>query len=157
MDYQQPGDRLVVGFTADARERERADTLTERWPNERFLWLLIDAGITKEDCFHILTAAGIELPEMYKLGYDHDNCLGCVKGGKRYWNKIRVDFPAVFKRRAIVERIVGFPILRDVWLDELDPKAGRDAPMPKINCGLFCEGYNDLIPLAVENKRELSI
>lgn len=148
MEYQRPGDRLIVGFTFD--EQDRIESLAERWPNERFMWLLADARITKEDCFHILTAAGIELPEMYKLGFEHDNCLGCVKGGKGYWNKIRVLFPAVFARRAIVERLVGFPILRDVWLDELDPKAGHNQPMPKINCGLFCEGYNDLIPLAVE-------
>ncbi len=143
--YQRIGDELVVGFTAD--EEDRITNLQERWPNEKFLWVLKDAGITKEDCYHILTAANIELPAMYRLGYGHNNCIGCVKGGKGYWNKIRRDFPEVFARRAAVERNIGFPILRDTWLDELDPLVGRDQPEPKIECGLFCENYTQLVQL----------
>lgn len=30
---------------------------------------------------------------MYDLGYANNNCIGCVKGGIGYWNKIRIDFP----------------------------------------------------------------
>lgn len=26
--------------------------------------------------------AGIELPLMYRMGYDNANCIGCVKGGE---------------------------------------------------------------------------
>jgi len=48
--------------------------------------------------------AEIELPEMYKLGYEHNNCVGCVKGGMGYWNKIRVDFPLRFKEYADMEK-----------------------------------------------------
>lgn len=67
-----------------------------------------------------------------------------------YWNKIRKDFPDVFKRRAEMERIVGFPILRDVWLDELDPMAGRDVTEPDIECGIFCSGYPDVLRAAIQ-------
>lgn len=147
--FFQPGDRNVVGFTSD--ERDRIAAIEARYPANSYLWLLADVGISKQDCFHILTAAGIELPEMYRLGFNHDNCIGCVKGGMGYWNKIRKLFPEVFRRRAAVERLVGASIINGVYLDELDPEAGNGVPEPKIDCGLFCEGYADLIQVAVNN------
>lgn len=146
--YAKPNDIIVLGMTAD--EQKRIDRLKARFPDERFAWILSDCGVTKTDCYNALTKAGIELPVMYKLGYDHNNCIGCVKGGMGYWNKIRRDFPEVFKRRAEVERIVGSPILRTVFLDELDPEAGRDVKEPDIECGVFCLAGDDLIQLATD-------
>jgi hypothetical protein len=55
----------------------------------------------------MLWKAGIEIPAMYKMGYNNNNCIGCVKGGMGYWNKIRKDFPEVFNRMAVIEREVG--------------------------------------------------
>ena len=49
-----------------------------------FMMLAIDSLIER---------AGLRLPEMYRLGYANANCVGCVKGGAGYWNKIRRDFP----------------------------------------------------------------
>lgn len=148
--YVNPNDIIVLGMTAD--EKKRINDLVSRRPDERFAWILADCGITKTDCYRILSQAGIELPMMYKLGYDHNNCIGCVKGGMGYWNKIRRDFPEVFKRRAEVERMVGSPILRTVFLDELDPEAGRDVKEPNIECGVFCMGGDgtDLVQLALD-------
>jgi hypothetical protein len=54
---------------------------------------LIENKLSKNECAGILAGAGIEIPMMYKLGYNNNNCIGCVKGGAGYWNKIRVDFP----------------------------------------------------------------
>lgn len=48
--------------------------------------------------------AGINIPVMYQLGY---NCIGCLKGSMGYWNKIRIDFPDMFKERAEDERLIG--------------------------------------------------
>ena len=50
---------------------------------------------------------------MYKLGYNNNNCIGCVKGGIGYWNKIRVDFPAEFDRMAELERKIGHAVLKE--------------------------------------------
>lgn len=143
--YQKPGDTLVVGFTAD--ERGRALKLAARFPDEHFLWLLISAGVTKADCYRVLTSHGIELPAMYRLGFNNNNCIGCVKGGKGYWNKIRIHFPERFWLMARTEREVGFPVLRDVYLDELAPDDGRDVPEPDIECGIFCDQYTKLVEL----------
>ena len=51
--------------------------------------------------------AGIELPLMYRLGYDNANCIGCVKGGEGYWRAIREDFPAEFEELATVQDELG--------------------------------------------------
>ena len=73
--------------------------------------------------------------------------IGCVKGQAGYWNKIRVDFPEAFDRMAKQERKMGVAINKSyagdkkrkrVFLDELDPKAGRDVPLPDIECGAIC-------------------
>lgn len=61
----------------------------------------------------MLWKAGIEIPAMYKMGYNNNNCIGCVKGGMGYWNKIRKDFPKVFDRMAKIEREVGATCLKD--------------------------------------------
>ena len=55
----------------------------------------------------MLWKAGIEIPAMSKMGYNNNNCIGCVKGGMGYWNKIRKDFPEVFAQMAQIERDVG--------------------------------------------------
>ena len=101
--------------------------------------LLIERGIGKAEAHEILRASGIKRPAMYELGYHNNNCVGCVKGGMGYWNKIRVDFPDVFEARAKLEREVGASCINGVYLDELDPERGRhDGPIVD-DCGIMCE------------------
>ena len=76
---------------------------------------------------------------MYDLGYKNNNCVGCVKGGMGYWNKIRVDCPDAFNARAETERMIGHSCLNGTFLDELNPKAGRKQDMIFDDCGIFCE------------------
>jgi 3'-phosphoadenosine 5'-phosphosulfate sulfotransferase (PAPS reductase)/FAD synthetase len=134
--YSGRDDVNVFGMTADESDRiTRFDSRRE----VKAAWLLRDAGITKRDCFRIVQAAGIELPAMYHLGYKNNNCIGCVKGGMGYWNKIRRDFPIVFARRAALERELGYPICRKVYLDELPTDAGRYEAEPDISCGPVCQ------------------
>lgn len=101
-------------------------------------WILAEYKMTKADCLALIAENGIQIPEMYKLGYKNNNCIGCVKGGKGYWNKIRVDFPDTFSRMAIMERELGVKVFKDVWLDELDPQAGRYKAEEMPSCGLTC-------------------
>jgi hypothetical protein len=143
--YQQPDDTHCFGYTVE--ERGRIDEFEKRHPDVDCIWPLAAHGISKGDCFKVLQAAGIELPWMYRNGYDHNNCLGCVKGGKGYWNRIRVDFPDVFAKRAAQQRGIGCQFGGGdgkFWLDELQPDEGRDMPEPDIECGLFCGEYTKL-------------
>jgi hypothetical protein len=76
---------------------------------------------------------------MYDLGYNNNNCIGCVKGGAGYWNKIRVDFPAVFEKRAKMEREIGHSILKDYFLDELPKDKGRMSEEVMDDCSILCQ------------------
>ena len=141
MKYQQLNDIIVFGYTAE--EEERLNTFIDRNPEVPVRAPLVEQGLTKEDVLAMIERAGIELPAMYKLGYEHNNCVGCVKGGMGYWNKIRVDFPKQFKEYSDLERELGYTILKDkngpIYLDELDPNRGRMSDEPKIQCGILCE------------------
>jgi hypothetical protein len=76
---------------------------------------------------------------MYDLGYKNNNCVGCVKGGMGYWNKIRVDFPEVFKKRAELERLIGASCINGIYLDELSPDRGRIEDEIMEECSIFCQ------------------
>lgn len=75
---------------------------------------------------------------MYDMGYRNNNCIGCVKGGMGYWNKIRRDFPEVFARRARQEREIGHTCINGIYLDELDPNRGRMEDEVLEECGIAC-------------------
>jgi hypothetical protein len=76
---------------------------------------------------------------MYDLGYANNNCVGCVKGGMGYWNKIRKDFPDVFAQRAKEEREIGHSCIKGTFLDELEPGRGRMEQEIMEDCGIACE------------------
>ena len=142
--YQKEGDLHLFGMTAD--EGDRIDDFEDNNPDLSVEWILRERDIKKADCYRIVQRAGIELPMMYRLGYNNANCVGCVKGGAGYWNKIRRDFPSVFDKMARQERKMDVAILathtggvrKRVFLDMLDPSAGRDVPFPDIECGVVC-------------------
>lgn len=137
-------DYLVLGFTADEKKRHDRFVLSER---ENVIPVLIDAGITKQDCYDILLREGLELPRIYYLGYPNANCIGCVKAtSSTYWNHVRQQHPDVFQARAEQSREIGAKLVRykgeRMFLDELPPDA-RGRPMKGLDfeCGLFCEEY----------------
>ena len=143
-EYQRPTDIQVFGYTCE--EQERIDRFIDSNNEVDARFPLMENNIAKGDCYSFIKKLGIELPVMYKLGYNNNNCIGCVKGGMGYWNKIRVDFPEQFQRMAMLERYIGHAINQDgkkrpVYLDELDPKRGRNTlfkDMPA-DCGFTCE------------------
>jgi len=134
-------DYLVLGFTAEEQHRFNRFKSMER---DTILPILIDAGITKGECFSILEGAGIELPEIYKLGYPNANCIGCVKSTSvTYWNHVRKVHPDIFEERSIQSREIGAKLVqykgRRLFLDELDPTAfGRKMKNMHVECGIFC-------------------
>ena len=139
--FERPDDIQVFGYTVE--EQSRADRFREQNPGVDLRCPLIERGLTKDDCLAIIERAGIELPAMYRLGYRNNNCVGCVKGGMGYWNKIRRDFPETFDRMAALERDLGHTVLRDnsepLYLDELDPDRGNHADEPSFECSLMCQ------------------
>lgn len=128
----------VWGFDAD--EKHRADRLEEGMPEFKHQFPLIEKGLSKQEVHGMLEKIGIKRPLMYDLGYNNNNCIGCLKGGMGYWNAIRKDFPEVFEKRAKLEReVVGHSILKECYLDELDPNRGRISRKIDQQCDIFCQ------------------
>ena len=130
---------LTYVWGIDVDEKERAEKLRKAMPEQEHIFPLIDNNITKEEAHKTLKASGIKRPVMYDLGYHNNNCIGCVKGGMGYWNKIRIDFPDVFDSRAKLERKIGGTCIKGVYLDELDKNKGRHSAIVCEECGIFCE------------------
>lgn len=148
--FEEEDDLQVFGFTVE--EAWRADRLLKNNPYIKAEFPLIGRGLSKGDCLAMIDRAGIEIPAMYRLGYRNNNCIGCVKGGAGYWNKIRVDFPVQFAERAADERLIGHSILKQeigieegkrifapLFLDELPLDAGAVVLEPDIECSFFCQ------------------
>jgi hypothetical protein len=135
-------DYMVLGFTADERKRHDRFVLTER---SNALPVLIDLGITKQDCFGIIKNAGIKLPVMYELGFRNSNCIGCVKAtSPSYWQLTKDLFPKEFKQRAEQSRELGARLVRHkgkrIFLDEMpEIKNKKISKQLDFECGIFCE------------------
>ena len=127
----------VWGF--DLNEKRRAENVVDTMIEFNHEFPLIDNNLSKQDCHAIAAKLGIKRPVMYDMGYNNNNCIGCVKGGMGYWNKIRVDFPEVFESRAKLERDIGASCINGCFLDELDPSRGRMSDEIMQDCGIFCE------------------
>ena len=94
----------VFGFEYSKREINRAVRFSQQYEQAKPVFPLIERKMTKEMCAELLLKNGIRLPAMYELGFRNNNCIGCVKGGKGYWNKIRKHFPDVYEKMAKLER-----------------------------------------------------
>lgn len=139
----------VFGFTAG--ERRRAKDFTQRNPEMKLKWLLIELGISKADCYQIVKDAGIMLPLMYRLGFDNNNCPGCVKATSPwYWDMTRTHFPDVFERRCRQSRAIGAKLVEmkgvRIFLDELPPGPfKRYKRKENLSCGPEC-GISTVAP-----------
>ncbi len=134
-----PDDIHVYGFTVEERDR------AQRFLDCGALCPLIEANLSHADCLAMVERAGLLLPEMYRLGFNNANCIGCVKGGEGYWNKIRDVFPERFDQMVQIQESIGEGayLFRDrttgarFGLKDLRLGAGRhDEELP--SCSFFC-------------------
>ncbi len=135
---------LIYVWGFDLTEKNRAERTIEANPQASHEFPLIDKGLSKEEVHGLFERTfDFSRPKMYDLGYPNNNCIGCIKGGMGYWNRIRVDFPDVFLQRAKLERELGFSILKDshgnpVFLDELEKDRGNMNTEIFPDCGIMC-------------------
>lgn len=138
------GDTVVLGFTCE--EAERFVDFRAHNPKLTVSAPLIERGLGKEDCKAMVERAGIELPLMYRLGYQNANCIGCVKGGMGYFRAIRKDFPEQFEALARLQEEIGAGAYlhfnkktgERLSLRQLgDGPISRNEQLP--SCSFFCE------------------
>lgn len=141
---------VVTGLTIE--EMDRFERMQESDRELDFWCPLIEHKLTKRDCLALISRAGIDLPIMYRLGYNNNNCLGCVKGGMGYWNKIRDDFPTVFDKMVQMQQDLGegsfFWKAEEGWdgsLKCLPRDKGHYPTERSISCGVICELTDSII------------
>lgn len=83
----------VFGF--DANERKRHINMRNKYPEINAISPLLDQGITKAGIVRQFIKLGIEIPRVYKLGYQNNNCFKtlCVQGGIGYYQKAKREDP----------------------------------------------------------------
>ncbi len=138
-EAMQGKEPLIYVWGFDCTEKDRSERVVEANPQAEHEFPLIEHEITKTDAHGYCVKLGLKRPIMYDLGYGNNNCIGCVKGGMGYFNKIRRDFPDVFAARAAMERAVGASCIKGVFLDEIDPSRGRDCVEIMPECSIYCE------------------
>lgn len=142
--FQKADDVQIFGYTIE--ERDRAKKFCQSFPEVNAKFPLIEKSLTKQNCIGLIKEVGIAVPKMYLLGFNNNNCIGCVKGGMGYWNNIRKHFPDAFNRMALIEREVGHSCIKGTFLDELDENRGHKSKEPNISCDFVCQSV-----LTVEN------
>jgi len=129
----------VFGYEYDKKQIQRAENFALEYEYTNPLFPLIETKLNKNDCAKILELNKIEIPEMYKMGFLNNNCIGCVKGGLNYWIKIRKYFPEEFEEMCQVEEELNFQVFKKYKLSEL-PKQAKGGQQPPVtgDCGIFC-------------------
>lgn len=111
LNFEEPTDINVFGYTYDANDRKRAERMKDEIPPlAQLVTPLIDKEITKANCLAMVQSAGIELPRSYAMGFPNANCLqsGCAKAqSPRYWALYRHHFPEGFAKTAAISRELG--------------------------------------------------
>lgn len=64
---------------------------------------------------------GIKRPTTYKI-YRHANCKGCLKAGRQQWYLTFCLNPEIWEEAKEAENKIGYSILKDTYLEELEPK-----------------------------------
>lgn len=150
----------VFGF--DIEEPKRARNMKLNNPEIDPIFTLLLYGLSKKNCITILQEAGCEIPRVYKLGYNNNNCFktGCIQGGIGYWQKMKVEEPPKYFKMAKIEhdltnrkgrpvtmlRSKGDPVFLLPHPDypnckDISMMKGRP-PKPLLECNGFC-GIND--------------
>jgi len=140
--FERPGDIHVFGYTADASDIKRAQTLRANWPHLQIETPLIDRGLTKSACLAMIENAGIAPPRVYALGFPNANCIPCCKAtSPAYWALIRKEYPEEFARMAKLSRELGARLARvkgeRVFVDEV-PHDQKTTEAIAPECDFLC-------------------
>lgn len=141
--FQRPDDAHVFGYTADKADISRATRLRETYPELTIRTPLIDCGLTKAACLDLVRRADIELPPMYAMGFQNNNCIPCVKAtSANYWALVRQKFPVEFARMVTLSRELQVRLCRinskRAFIDEIPLDYPTTNPVQP-SCDFLCQ------------------
>lgn len=135
--FCKPGDILYFGI--DGSELKRAARITPIYERIqcKTTFPLIDLMVTKEDVFNEIRLMGIEIPELYKRGFTHNNCSGgCVRAGIKQWSLLYKTFPDVYLDRMRIEEEFsaktggGYHFMKELSLKQLKAIIDQQMELP---------------------------
>jgi 3'-phosphoadenosine 5'-phosphosulfate sulfotransferase (PAPS reductase)/FAD synthetase len=117
---------LYLGLASD--ERHRLDRSRKFWSPYRVESPLVDLkAFTKNDMMMEVRMDGLAIPELYEMGFPHNNCGGfCVKAGQAHFLHLLKVMPEKFaevekKEQEMRDLLGDVAILRDRRNGELKP------------------------------------
>lgn len=78
----------------------------------------------EERTIYTTETIGIKLPSAY-LTFRHGNCKACLKSGRQSWYIVYCLYPELWKEAIDTENEIGFSILNDCYLIDLEPKFAK--------------------------------
>lgn len=124
-DYQP--ELVAYGFSAEEPERAERRAKGSEFP----CWFpLIDKPIVcGGDAKRIISDLGIEIPALYKRGYEHNNCGGfCFKAGQRQFAHLLLDNHCLYLYHEGKEQEIREMLGKDVAIMK-DRRGGKTRPM----------------------------
>lgn len=67
---------------------------------------------------------GIKRPSTYEK-FRHANCISCLKSGKQQFYLVYCLYPHIWQEAKETEEVIGYSILKNEFLEELEPKFKR--------------------------------
>lgn len=140
--FQRPDDAHVFGYTANARDVERAALLRATYPELTISTPLIERGLTKAACLAMLEGAGVQPPRTYALGFPNANCIPCPKAtSPNYYALVRKHYPEQFARLAALSRTLDARLTRlkgvRSFIDEIPADHPTTNPLVP-SCDFLC-------------------
>lgn len=108
---------IIYGFDSDEIDRiqRRSDIINAMGYTPEFPLAYWNRSIEN------IEDVGIMRPVTYRI-YKHANCIGCLKAGKQHWYCVFCTRPDIWEEAKLVERQLGYSIIKGVFLEELEPK-----------------------------------
>ena len=143
LDFQQPGDVHIFGYTADKRDVTRAEAFDENWPELNVEFPLIEQGLTKAACIDMIRQWGLSEPLTYAQGLPNANCIPCVKSqSPDYWALIRKQYPDKFNRMVTLSRDLKVRLAKlngeRIFIDEIPNNQPTTKPIVA-DCDFLCQ------------------
>lgn len=130
--FCQDGDVLLFGIGPNERHRaKRIKEVYEIVSVDRHITVKLRFPLIEYDVDDITIAQfyknhAIDIPELYKLGFSHNNCGGgCVRSSKRQWLHLLQVQPETYAKRERFEQEIAehfgkrMTILKDISLEQL--------------------------------------
>ncbi len=150
----EPRDDVCILYGFDTNETDRI---------QRRIGVLLSKGYKSdyplaywERTIQSTEEIGIARPITYQL-YRHANCIPCLKAGKQQWYIVYCTEPEKWEKAKQAEEVIGYSILKGVYLKDLECKFGTMKragviPTQKIGFQRFWADVRKALPDDIDNK-----